>query len=71
MRDRAREVEALRRRAVRSWNADRVGACALVIMTFAEYLALVTPKPTPAPSRRQIAAGMRAALGRRRRRIAR
>lgn len=38
------EVAKLRNRAVREWNRDRVGATALVLMTFAEYLQLKYPQ---------------------------
>lgn len=41
MRARKKEIRKLRDQAVRSWEKDRVGSVAIVMMTFREYLALV------------------------------
>lgn len=46
IRDRIKEIEALRRKAVASWKADKVGANSIVIMTFEDYLNM-RPLPTP------------------------
>lgn len=44
MRAHAKEIEVLRKEAVRSWKQDRVGNCSIVIMTFKEYLALTAKR---------------------------
>lgn len=42
IRERRKEIDALRRRAVASWRKDRVGAASIVIMPFEEYFEMRT-----------------------------